>query len=80
MSKPSLFSHFKVSCAGRVGGQIRSIGKRQLATVSCRQIGDDAGAYSETNNPEKKVSSKEEFDENLFLRPGVHGHEHSVGK
>ena len=35
---------------------------------------------SETNNPEKKVSSKEEFDENLFLRPGVHGHEHSVGK
>ena len=51
MSKPSLFSHFKVSCAGRVGGQIRSIGKRQLATVSCRQIGDDAGAYSETNNP-----------------------------
>ena len=57
MSKPSLFSHFKVSCAGRVGGQIRSIGKRQLATVSCRQIGDDAGAYSETNNPEKKVAS-----------------------
>ena len=58
----------KGGCDRRVGGKIQSVGKRQLAPESCRYCGDDPGASSETNNPEKKVSSKEEFDENLFLR------------
>ena len=43
-------------CERRVGGKIQSVGKRQLAPESCRYFGDDSGASSETNNPEKKVS------------------------
>ena len=44
-------------CERRVGGKIQSVGKRQLAPESCRYCGDDPGASSETNNPEKKVAS-----------------------
>ena len=44
-------------CERRVGGKIQSVGKRQLAPESCRYFGDDSGASSETNNPEKKVAS-----------------------
>ena len=70
----------KGDCDRRVGGKIQSVGKRQLAPESCRYCGDDPGASSETNNPEKKVSSKEEFDENLCLRSGFHNQENPVGK